>query len=206
MSKEYAYPPEYWDRLFKKGRLGWDMGSVSPPLKAYFDQLGKKSLKILIPGSGRGWEAEYLFRSGFDQVYYHDFSSRAHKSFLGRVPGFPKEHMLKEDFFSLKGEFDLVVEQTFFSSIPMGKRPEYARRVYGLLKPGGKFTGLFYNHYFNEEGPPFGGSYDEYKSLFFNLFNVKVFAVCKNSIKPRAGREFFFILQKPENEQDKFLS
>ncbi len=205
MPKAYAYPPEYWDRLFEKGRLGWDMGSVSPPLKAYFDQLEQKSLKILIPGSGRGWEAEYLFRKGFEQVFYHDFSSRAHKSFRERVPGFPATHMLKEDFFSMEGAYDLLVEQTFFSSIPVEKRPDYARQVSRLLKPGGKFIGLLFNHYFTENGPPFGGSYEEYKSLFFNLFNVKVFAVCVNSIKPRQGREFFFILQKPENEQDKFL-
>ena len=200
MPKEYAYSPEYWDRFFKKGRLGWDMGSVSPPLKAYFDQLEDKSLKILIPGSGRGWEAEYLYRTGFSRVFYHDFSPLAHQAFLGRVPDFPGRNMLSEDFFSLQGQYDLIVEQTFFSSIPVEKRPAYARKVFELLRPGGKFTGLFFNHYFTEKGPPFGGVYNDYKKLFFSMFNVKVFTVSKNSIRPRQGLEFFFILQKPENE------
>jgi SAM-dependent methyltransferase len=205
MSSNYPYPAEYWNRLFEKGRLGWDMGSVSPPLKAYFDQLTDRSLKILIPGSGRGWEAEYLFRLGFTNVFYHDFSPLAHRSFLERVPDFPKENRLYEDFFLLKGKYDLVVEQAFFSSIPVDKRAAYVRQVLQLLKPGGKFVGLLFNHHFTEKGPPFGGSYDEYKALFFNLFNVKVFADCYNSVKPRQGREFFFILQKPDNKKDNFF-
>jgi len=28
MTKEYAYPPEYWNRLFAKEHIGWDIGHV----------------------------------------------------------------------------------------------------------------------------------------------------------------------------------
>jgi len=196
MADDYAYPPEYWNRFFEEARLGWDIGYVSTPLKEYFDQLKDKSVKILIPGSGSGWEVEYLHRTGFGNVFYHDFSPLAHETFLKRVPDFPKEQMLQEDFFSLRGKYDLVVEQTFFSSVPRERRKDYARQVYALLKTGGKFTGLLFNHEFSQNFPPFGGSYEEYKALFFNLFNVKVFEIAFNSIKPRRGREFFFILEK----------
>ncbi len=199
MSENYPYPSEYWDRFFEEGRLGWDMGHVSPPLKAYFDQLKDKSVHILIPGSGNGWEAEYLFRQEFHHVYYHDFSLSAHRVFRDRVPEFPARHMLSDDFFLLKGQFDLVVEQAFFSSIPRNRREDYARRIYALLRPGGKFAGVVFNHEFNENIPPFGGSYEEYKKLFFKMFHVKHFALCRNSVKPRYGREFFFVLQKPDS-------
>lgn len=196
MTTSYEYPPEYWNRFFEENQLGWDVGYVSTPLKEYFDQLEDKSIKILIPGSGSGWEAEYLFSQGFRNVFYHDFSPLAHNSFLKRIPEFPPGQMLPGDFFSLNGNFDLIVEQTFFSSIPRNKRKDYIRQINKLLKPGGKFVGLLFNHEFPQSFPPFGGSFIEYNELFFNMFNVKTFETASNSIRPRKGREFFFILEK----------
>ncbi len=92
--------------------------------------------------------------------------------------------------------YGLVVQQTFFSSIPRGCRKDYACRIDALLRPGGKFVGLFFNPPFSEEYPPFGGLYGKYKELVFRLFNVKYFALCHGSINPRQGREFFFVLEK----------
>jgi len=196
MDTKKGYPPEYWDKFFEKNHLGWDIGYVSTPLKEYFDQMEDKSIKILVPGSGRGWEAEYLFTSGFRNVFYHDFSPLAHKAFLRRIPDFPQDQMLQDDFFSLRGSYDLIVEQTFFSATPRSRREDYARQMYDLLNSGGKFIGLLFNHEFPRDFPPFGGSLEVYKALFFKLFTVKVFDVAYNSIKPREGREFFFILEK----------
>ncbi len=196
MDTKEGYPPEYWDKFFKKEHLGWDIGYVSTPLKEYFDQLEDKSIKILVPGSGRGWEVEYLFTSGFRNVFYHDFSPLAHKAFLRRVPDFPHNQMLRDNFFSLRGSYDLIVEQTFFSALPKSRREDYARQMYDLLNPGGKFAGLLFNHEFPHDSPPFGGSIKVYKILFFKLFAVTTFEVAYNSIEPRRGREFFFILKK----------
>ncbi len=196
MDAKEGYPPEYWDKFFDNNHLGWDIGYVSTPLKEYFDQLEDKSIKILVPGSGCGWEVEYLYKSGFRNVFYHDFSSLAHEAFLKRLPDFPHNQMLREDFFSLHGSYDLIVEQTFFSALPRSRREEYARQMYGLLYPGGKLTGLLFTHEFSHDFPPFGGSLDEYKILFFKLFSVRAFDVAYNSIKPRKGREFFIILEK----------
>ncbi len=191
-----GYPPEYWNKLFEKNHLGWDIGYVSTPLKEYFDQLENKSIKILVPGAGRGWEVEYLYKSGFLNVFYHDFSSLAHEAFIKRVPGFPQGQMLKGDFFSLRGSYDLVVEQTFFSALPKSRREDYARQMYDLLKPGGKLTGLLFTHEFSQNSPPFGGSLEEYKILFFKLFTVITFEIAYNSVKSRKEREFFIILEK----------
>jgi thiopurine S-methyltransferase len=196
MNTKENYPPEYWDKFFEKNHLGWDIGYVSTPLKEYFDQLEDKSIKILVPGSGRGWEVEYLYKSGFLNVVYHDFSSLAHEAFLKRVPGFPQGQMLRADFFSLRGSYDLVVEQTFFSALPRSRRKDYARQMYDLLKPGGKLAGLLFTHEFVHDSPPFGGSLEEYKRLFFRMFTVRTFEVAYNSIQPRKEREFFIILEK----------
>ena len=51
---------EFWDQKYQNNKIGWDLGEVSPPLRAYFDQLENKGQTILIPGGGNSYEAEYL--------------------------------------------------------------------------------------------------------------------------------------------------
>jgi hypothetical protein len=65
-----------------------------------------------------------------------------------------------------------------------------------LLNSGGKLVGLLFNHKFSFEGPPFGGTHEEYSTLFRPFFDIVKMDVAYNSIKPRAGRELFIILQK----------
>ena len=79
----------FWENKYKKNKTGWDLGEVSPPLKTYFDQLTNKNLKILIPGGGNSYEAEYLFKNGFKNVYVVDISETALKNIKNRVPDFP---------------------------------------------------------------------------------------------------------------------
>ena len=43
---------EFWENRYRNQETGWDLGTVSPPLKAYIDQLEDKDVAILIPG----WE------------------------------------------------------------------------------------------------------------------------------------------------------
>ena len=68
--------------------------------------------------------------------------------------------------------------------------------MYSLLEEKGKLIGLFFDFKLTEEGPPFGGSLNEYLKLFSTHFNIKTLERCHNSIKPRFGRELFFIFEK----------
>lgn len=188
--------PKYWDNFFIEGKLSWDIGYVSTPLKEYFDQIGDKSIKILVPGAGNGWEVEYLFRSGFSETYMLDISKEAINSFKNRVPDFPDNNIFYEDFFKHEGTYDLIVEQTFFSSLPRALRTDYVENMHRLLKPGGKLVGLLFNHEFGFDKPPFGGSVEEYRGLFVSRFSFIHFQTAYNSIKPRKGRELFFLLLK----------
>jgi thiopurine S-methyltransferase len=61
-----------WNNRYLNDDIGWDLGEVSPPLKAYFDQLENKEIKILIPGGGNSYEAEYLLQKGFKNVFVVD--------------------------------------------------------------------------------------------------------------------------------------
>lgn len=180
-----------WNQRYLSKNTGWDIGHVSTPLKEYFDQLKNKDLRILIPGCGNSHEAEYLFSIGFQNVYVLDFSKKAINNFSSRVPGFPKDNLLCEDFFNISGNYDLIIEQTFFCAINKSKRFEYVNKIHSLLNKNGRLVGLLFNGPMNDDHPPFGGSTAEYKKLFSSLFDLKIIQSSKNSISSRNGKELF---------------
>lgn len=188
--------PAYWDQQYQQGRHGWDAGAVTTPLKDYFDQLENKALHILIPGAGFGWEAAYLYHKGFRNTFLLDFSTEAINNFKINHPEFPVSQVIQTDFFGHNATYDLIVEQTFFSSLQRSDRQRYAQKVSELLREKGKLVGLLFNHEFEFEGPPYGGTEAEYRSYFEQLFELKVFELAINSIKPRRNRELFLIFQK----------
>lgn len=191
---------EYWSQRYKDAQTGWDIGSPSTPLKAYIDQRTDKNLKILIPGAGNAYEAEYLIQQGFTNVFILDISEIPLQEFKRRNPEFPAENLVCEDFFKHHGNYDLIVEQTFFCSFPPlpETRKKYAKYMAELLNPKGKLVGLWFNFPLTDdlEKRPFGGSKEEYLTYFKPYFNVKTFEKAYNSIPPRAGNELFGIFTK----------
>lgn len=185
---------EFWENKYRNRDLGWDMGTVSPPLKEYVDQLPNKDIKILIPGAGMGHELIYMARQGFTNVYVVDIA-KAPLDLIGQqLPNYPAGRLIEGDFFDLEETgFDLILEQTFFCALAPSLRPGYVLKMKQLLRPGGKLVGLLFNFPLTETGPPFGGGPEEYTALFSEHFNFKVFETAYNSIKPRADKELFFI-------------
>lgn len=186
----------FWKERYKEGKTGWDIGQISTPLKAYIDQLTNKELKILIPGAGNSWEAEYLFQKGFRNIFVADLVKEPLENFSKRCPDFPREQILHTDFFEIEDQFDLILEQTFFCALPLKKRPDYARQCHKLLKDNGKVAGVLFNFELTENGPPFGGSKNEYLTYFSEYFIIEILEPCYNSIKPRQGNELFFKFKK----------
>ncbi|WP_242918281.1 TPMT family class I SAM-dependent methyltransferase [Pontibacter liquoris] len=185
----------YWQERYLAEQTGWDAGTITPPLKNYFDQLPDKDLRILIPGCGRAYEAEYLHAKGFKNVFLADVAEAPLQHFASRVPDFPKAHLLLQDFFSLSGPYDLIVEQTFFCALPPELRANYAKKCAGLLAPAGKLMGLLFDTVFEKDGPPFGGNRNEYRTYFAPYFDFLHFETAYNSIAPRQGKELFILLQ-----------
>ena len=190
----------YWSQRYKDERTGWDIGSPSTPLKEYIDQLTDKTLRILIPGAGNAYEAEYLFQQGFMNIFILDISEIPLQEFKKRNPEFPEEKLICDDFFTHNGTYDLVIEQTFFCSFPPlpETRKKYAKHVSELLKSEGKLVGLWFNFPLTGdlEKRPFGGDKQEYLSYLEPFFTVKTFEKAYNSITPRAGNELFGIFIK----------
>ncbi|QCE42499.1 methyltransferase domain-containing protein [Psychroserpens sp. NJDZ02] len=190
---------DFWDNKYQSNDIGWDLGAISPPLQAYFDQLTNLELKILIPGGGNCYEAEYLYNKGFINVYVVDLSKTALDSLKTRVPDFPSSNLIVNNFFDLDMTFDLIIEQTFFCAIDPRLRSSYAKKASEILNLKGKVAGLLFDAILNTTHPPFGGSKTEYLGYFKPYFDIKVMKEAYNSIKPRAGRELFFVIKKKDN-------
>ena len=186
---------QYWTERYENEQTGWDTHGVTTPLKEYFDQLEDLSLRVLVPGSGNAYEAGYLWERGFQHVFVLDWAAPPLQYFAEKYPDFPKSQLLQSDFFDLSGQFDLIIEQTFFCAFDPELRTDYVKKVHSLLKKGGKLTGLLWDTDF-AGGPPFGGSLREYEQLFTDHFEIDILAPAYNSIKPRAGREVFIKMIK----------
>lgn len=188
----------YWDDRYADGRTGWDVGRPAEPLRAYLEQLTDPTLRILIPGAGHAYEAEYAWGRGLRNVHVLDVAPRPLAAFAARVPDFPAEQLIRDNFFTHDGQYDLILEQTFFCSFPPTPefRHAYFRRAHELLAPGGKLVGLWFaTTDVGQPGQrPFGGTRAEYLTYLAPYFTVRTLEPASNSIAPRAGTELFGIL------------
>lgn len=186
----------YWNNRYLTDKTGWDLGEVSPPIKYYIDQLENKNIRILIPGSGNSHEAEYLLNKGFTNITIIDIAAvlieKLKKTYLSNS----NITITLGDFFEHHGQYDLIIEQTFFCAILPALRKKYIAKVKELLAINGKLIGVLFDRTFEQEGPPFGGSKSEYISLFENDFTTVYMDDCFNSHPKRLGSELFITLVK----------
>jgi SAM-dependent methyltransferase len=186
---------EYWNNRYLQHQTGWDIGTVSTPLKEYIDQLSDKQISILIPGGGNSYEALYLLEQGFTDVTVIDLAPAVTEKLKKQTESYQSHiTIITGDFFELNGQYDLILEQTFFCAIDPALREHYVTKMSELLKPKGKLVGVLFNRSF-EAGPPFGGSEAEYRALFASTFHQIHIEPCYNSISPRSGSELFVVLR-----------
>ncbi len=191
---------EFWNQRYINDDTGWDIGHVSTPLKAYFDQLSDKDISMLLPGCGNAYEAAYLLQNGFKNLTLVDISPLLVQKLRERLALYAGSHVeiICADFFEIAGSYDLIIEQTFFCAIGPALREQYAGKMHALLKPGGKLVGVFFNRSF-EGGPPFGGNMLEYEEIFSGKFDIQTMQPCYNSIGARAGTELFAIMSRKKD-------
>src|ERR1700752_1046628 len=93
--------PDFWDARFRGGVTPWDAGGVPPYLAAWIEK--RAPGRVLIPGSGSGYEVRLFAERGWDALGI-DFSDAAIEA--ARRLGIVVE---KADFFSLQAApFDLI--------------------------------------------------------------------------------------------------
>ncbi|WP_313373945.1 methyltransferase domain-containing protein [Chishuiella sp.] len=187
---------KFWNDKYENNDIKWDLKSPSQPLKEYIDQLQNKDLKILIPGCGNAYEAEYLLEKGFKNIVLVDISEVVVQQLKQKFRNNNHITILHQDFFTLKNQFDLILEQTFFCALNPNLRIAYVQQMHRLLSENGKLVGVLFNRQFNNIKPPYGGHLEEYKLYFKEFFILEKMEECYNSILPRKGTELFIHLLK----------
>lgn len=190
----------YWNNQYQANATGWDLGQVSPPIKTYIDTIENKEVKILIPGCGNAYEAEYLIQQGFTNITVIDIAPSLVENLKQRFANNKNIRVVLGDFFEHHGTYDYIIEQTFFCALPPPMRQKYVWKMHQLLSDYGKLIGLLFNREF-EISPPFGGNIKEYEPLFYKAFTFNSISLAGNSIPSRANSELFFEFQKNELNQ-----
>lgn len=195
--------PAFWDQKYKNDQAAWDLKSPSPVFEELLDSgLITKPGKILIAGSGKGYDAVLAAKKGYD-VYAVDFSPEAIKfsKNLAEQENV-KVNFLLEDIFKLdtlyKNYFDYVYDYVTFCAILPERREEYAGKIAALLKRGGQFIVFVFPVEEREGGPPFAVNINEFYDLFSRHLHLKFSSRIINSIEPRKGREILQIYLKKE--------
>lgn len=159
---------DFWEQRYRADRTPWDAGGVPAALHDFL-RTERSPGRVLIPGCGSGYEAAAFATAGWE-VTAIDFSPAAvarAKAVLGPLGDCVRE----ADFFVEPGEasFDLVYERTFLCSLPPARWPEYAMRVAGHLRPGGRLVGLFF-YGDDPEPPPYPLTDASAQALFGSTF------------------------------------
>lgn len=193
--------PGYWQGNYDRGRLPWDLGGPTP----VFRRLAENGLfppgRMLVLGAGTGHDARLFSRHGF-AVTAVDFAPGAVEAMRALAEPTAPVDICEADLFDLPVEFtsafDYVLEYVCFCAVDPTRRPDYARAVDGVLRPGGLVVALAFPMYTGPGGPPFAVDPDEFAGLFREQgYHLVHRELPVDSIRPRKANEELLVLQKP---------
>lgn len=167
MTPSSSAEAQRWDRRYREGRDGWELGQPAPPLERFLlrHRLAPRPPgRVLVPGCGRGHEVALLAEAGFSAVGL-DLSALALEE-ARQLHGTdrPGLQWLQADLLDpaaleraglAAASLDGVLEHTCFCAINPAQRPTYMDTIARLLRPGGWLLGLFWCHG-RPGGPPWG--------------------------------------------------
>lgn len=185
----------YWNERYLNAQTGWDLGTVSRPMERIIDSLTDKHAAILIPGAGNAHEATYLLSKGFQNITVLDIAPAPVERLKKELTN-PAIKIIQGDFFDHEGSYDLILEQTFFCALESRFRESYPKHASALLKKNGVITGVLFNFTTQRKEPPYGGTPQEYQSIFSPYFNLEKMIDCNWSENDRAGKELFIHFTK----------
>ena len=198
--------PEFWERGFQSGEMGWDLGEPTPIFSHWIDTC-KEPLSICVLGAGNGWDAINFALKGH-LVTAVDFAESAVKNMKTAITKSAIEmKILHMDIFDLNlvyaNHFDVVLEYTCFCAIDPSRRREYLKMVRHILKPKGELIGLLFpiDKQPSEGGSPYAVLLEPTVELISEYFSLIKQEIPSLSVKPRSGREIFVIFKKSEKPQ-----
>jgi len=199
MNKRKLTPniPQYWEILYEQGKDNWDLGKVTPALLNFFENpLCPKNGDVLVPGAGKGWDAEAWARRGHDVIAI-DFCSHAFDILEKLADKMDNLTALNTDMFLLNPsdkkvfgkKFDIIYDYFSFNSIHPGRRDEYIEMLLRMVKDDGLVIGFFcpLNDERYGDNPPYSISREELEVRFNGMFNIENKIVPENSATDRVG-------------------
>lgn len=186
---------DFWNQRWIDENTGWDLGIASPPIQNFINGLKDFSLKILIPGAGNAYEVDYLLEKGFTHITVVDISPFLIEKLKAKYINENRVRLIEGDFFNLEGQFDLIIEQTFFCALNPVLRKDYVIKMEQLLSDNGYLVGLLFDREFIS-GPPYGGQKSEYIKLFSKYLSIIKMDKCETSYPARLGAELWFECKK----------
>ena len=185
-----------WDE-FCKGTPAWDVGHPQPAFEALLEDGEFKPGRALDIGCGRGENAIMLAMNGCDvtgidlaEIAISDAKVKAAERHVN--VNFVVGDVLRMDQLFKKSEFDVIIDSFLFHTITDEERPIFARQVYKVLKPGGKYFMLC----FSDKDPAGPGprriSKAEIEHTFTPLF--KIINIANSSLVASTGRREAYLL------------
>jgi cyclopropane fatty-acyl-phospholipid synthase-like methyltransferase len=202
--------PQYWEMLYEQGKDDWDLGRATPALLEFFEHpLCPKDGDVLVPGAGRGWDAEAWAKRGHNVIAI-DFCSSAFDILEKLSDKINNLTALNTDMFLLNPhekkvygkKFDIIYDYCSFNSIHPGRRDEYIEMLSKMVKNDGIIIGFFFplSDEKYKEIPPYSISRSELEVRFNGMFEIENKIVPEKSVKDktsdRTGREEIWLLRK----------
>ena len=188
MNETTGSDPAFWDQRYQAGKMAWDCGGV-PCALAEFLKRHRESGRALVPGCGSGYEIQAFHAAGWE-VLGLDFSRAAvdrARTLLGPLA----DRVRVGDFFTHPlpaRSFDFIYERTFLCALHPAVWSDYARRMAGLLAPGGRLGGFFFFGP-EEEPPPYPISPTGLDRLLGTAFEKTADEPVEDSLPLYAGKE-----------------
>ncbi len=200
-----------WEDAWREGQVGWDAGDSPPILHRLVEEQLLPKGRALVPGCGAGYDVVTL--AGPERhVVGLDGAPTAKQRFdevLAASDVADDEVTYRTgDFFDFSPAepFDLVWDYTFLCAIEPNIRPDWARQMSKLIRPGGQLVALLFPIIDDEvtfqemmdAGPPFPLIPQEIEELLAEDFEALSVEPTDESHQGRQGMEWLARFQRRE--------
>jgi ubiquinone/menaquinone biosynthesis C-methylase UbiE len=185
-----------WDEVYK-GTPAWDVGHPQHVFEVIVEDGEIKPGRVLDIGCGRGDNAIMLALNGcnvtgidISEIAISDAKAKSAERHVN--VNFIVGDILKIDQLFKESEFDVVIDSFLFHTMTDEERPIFAKQVYKILKPEGKYFMLCFSDK-DLAGPgPRRISKAEIESTFTSLF--KIVYIVDTSLEANTGRRSAYLL------------
>lgn len=193
-----ASTSKMWSHIYQTEEPRWDLSAPHPAFVSVLPQIKLPKSRIAVLGCGRGHDAAFFANAGHFVTAF-DFSEEAIAAAQEKYAHLKSLTFVKADAFKLPekyfGQFDIVVEHTFYCAVDPKRRNEVINVWRRLLIPNGFLLGIFFVM-FKRIGPPFGGCEWELRRRFEKHFRFLYWTRWHHSPPSREHRELVIYAQK----------